>query len=250
MAHTDPPGNSGGRSAGTDYYETLDVTRIRAGSPARVPDELVREHAVELTIDNEPPVVAVCSPADLREWIYGYLFSEGRIAAAADVVRIDRDDSRFRVVLRDVPAPAELPPVISSKQCIPLARVQQAMAEAVAAAPVFPRTGGTHFAAIVDAGEIRILVEDISRSCALEKALGRLLLEGASSEPEVLLLSSRVPTRLLLKAARASIPIVAAVSAATVDAVRLAEALGICLCGFVREERATIYTHPWRLELP
>jgi len=92
-------------------------------------------------------------------------------------------------------------------------------------------------------------VEDISRTCALEKAIGEALLRGVDFEQSFAFLSSRVPSRMITKLARCGVPIVAAVSAPTMDAVRLAERLNICLCGFVRDERLNVYAHGWRIGL-
>ena len=54
---------------------------------------------------------------------------------------------------------------------------------------------------------------------------------------------------MISKLARCGVPIVAAVSAPTIDAVRLAEELNVCLCGFVRGERMNVYANGWRLGL-
>ena len=62
-------------------------------------------------------------------------------------------------------------------------------------------------------------------------------------------LSSRVRADFVRKAARVGIPVIAAVSAPTVEAVDLAEQLGICLCGFVRGSRMNVYANRWRLDL-
>ena len=52
---------------------------------------------------------------------------------------------------------------------------------------------------------------------------------------------------IVQKAARAGIPIVAAVSAPSSLAVEAAERLGVTLAAFVREGRATVYAHPERI---
>ena len=60
-------------------------------------------------------------------------------------------------------------------------------------------------------------------------------------------LSGRVSLELVAKAARAGIELMAAVSAPSSLAIEAAQACRITLCAFVREDRATVYTHPHRL---
>jgi FdhD protein len=64
----------------------------------------------------------------------------------------------------------------------------------------------------------------------------------------VALLSGRISFEMALKAIRAGIPILAAVSAPTTMAIELARELNLTLVGFVRGERLNIYTHPQRLK--
>ena len=61
------------------------------------------------------------------------------------------------------------------------------------------------------------------------------------------LLSSRLSLEMVLKAIRAGLEIMLAVSAPTSLAIAVAERFGVTLCGFVREDRATVFTHPARI---
>lgn len=120
---------------------------------------------------------------------------------------------------------------------------------------IFRDTGGSHGAALFgEDGVVRGVSEDLGRHNALDKAIGRHLLEGRSFADCGVLLSSRLSLEMIVKAIRAGIQIVAAVSAPTSLAIELADRFGLTLCGFVRDERMTVYTHPWRIpatgELP
>jgi FdhD protein len=114
---------------------------------------------------------------------------------------------------------------------------------------VFRETGGTHAAALGDFTGIKSFFEDISRTCALEKAVGDGLLRGIDFSKTFIFLSSRVSKGMVEKAARCGIPIIAGVSAPTLQAVERAQTLGICLCGFVRDKRLNIYANKWRVKL-
>lgn len=113
---------------------------------------------------------------------------------------------------------------------------------------VFERTGGVHAAAIFTAdGEIQALAEDLGRHNALDKVIGKVLLANGTFERCGVLLSSRLSLEMIAKAVRAGVEIVAAVSAPTSLAIKIAERFGLTLCGFVRENRATVFSHPHRI---
>lgn len=113
---------------------------------------------------------------------------------------------------------------------------------------VFGITGGTHAAALFSSsGEIIATAEDLGRHNALDKVIGQCLLREIQSAGCGVLLSGRVSLELIIKAARAGIEVVAAVSAPSSLAIDAARQLDITLCGFVRDGRATAFTHPERL---
>ncbi|MFA6310702.1 MAG: formate dehydrogenase accessory sulfurtransferase FdhD [Sterolibacterium sp.] len=113
---------------------------------------------------------------------------------------------------------------------------------------VFNTTGGTHAAALFAADRsILAAAEDLGRHNALDKVIGRCLLRGTATAGSGAVLSGRVSLELVVKAARAGVEIVAAVSAPSSLAIDAAQQFGITLCGFVRNGRLTAYTHPQRL---
>ncbi len=113
---------------------------------------------------------------------------------------------------------------------------------------IFEQTGGSHAAAIFDAaGEVVAVAEDLGRHNALDKAIGLALMRYRSISGFGVALSSRLSLEMVVKAIRSDLEIVLAVSAPTSLAVEVAQHFGVTLCGFVREDRATIYTHPGRI---
>ncbi len=113
---------------------------------------------------------------------------------------------------------------------------------------LFEISGGTHAAAIFDEqGEIVSFAEDTGRHNALDKALGKCLQDGIDTAGKGAALTSRLSLEMVSRCARAGIELITAVSAPTSMALDVAGKCNITLCAFVRETRATVFTHPTRV---
>jgi len=228
------------------------VTRIEAGRTEEAQERLVVEQEFTITLRGERLLHTICSPSYLKELAYGYLVSEGWIRAHHDVVSFTQQGNGFDIKLSDdAPSPQQaiLPQPVESTFTLSADVLLVAAKECLNRGIIFRETGGTHAVALGAQSGLLSFFEDISRSCALEKVLGDALLRGFAFDETFVFLSSRLPKQMLLKVARCEIPIVGAVSAPTFDAVEEAQRLGICVCGFVREQRLNVYSHGWRLGL-
>ena len=114
---------------------------------------------------------------------------------------------------------------------------------------VFERTGGLHAAGLFSAdGKLEHLREDIGRHNAVDKVVGRALLEGAlPAADSILVVSGRAGYEIVQKSISAGIPVLAAVGAPSSLAVSLAREFNQTLIGFLRGERFNVYAGSERL---
>lgn len=113
----------------------------------------------------------------------------------------------------------------------------------------FEETGGLHAAcAFTSAGEVLETREDVGRHNAVDKVVGRLLLDGRLPANDLgLMVSGRASFELAQKALTAGMPLIAAVSAPSSLAIELAREFGLTLVGFLRGPSFNVYASPERL---
>jgi FdhD protein len=96
-------------------------------------------------------------------------------------------------------------------------------------------------------GQVFLHAEDVGRHNAMDKVIGRAFMERRDLSKMVALLSGRLSFEMALKAIRAGIPLLAAVSAPTTMALELAQEMNLTCAGFARGGSMNVYTHPERI---
>ncbi|OZI62350.1 formate dehydrogenase accessory sulfurtransferase FdhD [Bordetella genomosp. 11] len=259
------------------------VLRIRNGVLAREPDDdvLAEETPIALEYNGISHATMLATPADLEDFAVGFSLTEGIIDGARDVRDIETRTSADGIVLaltissacgarlkerrralsgrtgcglcgvetlpevlRDVAAVSSGPPV-------GIGAVLHAMRTLRERQSLHTLTGATHAAGWAGAdGTIALVREDVGRHNALDKLIGALARQqdGAPAAGSgLIVVSSRASFEMVQKTAAAGVGILAAVSAPTALAQRLADRLGIALLGFMRDNDATLYSHAERI---
>jgi FdhD protein len=123
------------------------------------------------------------------------------------------------------------------------------MAAMSASQCAFNTSGGCHAAAVFTLeGNLLAGSEDVGRHNAVDKVIGRLLVERRLHLARCLMVSGRVSYEIVLKGYRAGIPYLMAVSAPSSLAVESAERHGMTVLGFCRDSRATVYSNPEKVK--
>lgn len=237
-------------------------------------DQLAAEEPLEIRLDAHAFMVTLRTPGHDDELAAGLLLSEGVITSRADLLGIqpyakNRWGNVINVGLASsVPPPAKpsrtLAATSSCGLCgaASLAAMRRAFprpavdfvvsAETLLRLPAtlrkaqgaFDATGGLHAAGLFSPeGKLLCAREDIGRHNAVDKIIGRAVLDDAIPlKSHVLLVSGRVSFEIVRKALAAGIGFLAAVSAPSDLAVHLARRQGMTLAGFVREARFNLYS--------
>ncbi len=190
---------------------------------------LIREHALSLYVSGALYASFSCLRDRLPELVCGQLLSDGRIRSAAELsaCRFSADERRCDVTLAAVEPAGEKPgpaPAVWEPDWIFAAAERFARGTAL-----YRETAAVHAAYLNRGGETLFVAEDISRHCAVVKALGHMLLREYAPESCWLFVSCRVNGDMVRRTAAAGIRLLASKSVPTADAADSAGALGTTL---------------------
>ena len=263
-----------------DSHGTVGVDRWIGGDATREEDMVAEEVPVALVYNGFSHAVMMATPQDLEDFALGFSLSEGIITDARELYDIEVVEhpqgsevqmriagERFaglrqrrramagrtgcglcgiesldQIVARPVGA------VDVSRGALQAGALPRAQAELHTRQHLFHLTGAVHAAAWCGPdGSVALVREDVGRHNALDKLIGAVAAHGDAFEEGFVLMTSRASYEIVQKSAAVGITVVAAVSAPTGMAVRLAEAAGVTLIGFARGARHSVYSHPQRI---
>lgn len=236
---------------------------------------VVQEKPLTLFVNQTELATMVCSPKALTELGIGFLVTEGLINKPADILNISlREEEGLLWIETSNPLPqtgtflrrhiasccgksrAGLYFINDARHLKPLEADLKIDAKHLLniidnleeRSATFHLTGGVHSAALADQGELLCMFEDIGRHNAVDKVIGYAFWNEIKPDDKCLLLSGRVASEILIKAARAGFPLILSRSAPTELTVELAEDLNITVVGFARGKKFTVYSHPERVK--
>lgn len=250
------------------------VTRYENGTAEIVEDTIVKEYALTIMLDGEEFITILCTPSSLEYLTIGFLLSESIIKSKANITKLRLDEKKGivevftegagliarklhgrRTMTTGCGKGSTFYNAVDSLSCKKLEVDLQLDAEQILElmkdfnkrSELFLSTGGVHSVALAGGGGILLFHEDVGRHNAMDKVIGEAAHKDIQLSDKLVLTSGRVSSEILIKAAKAGIPMIVSRSAPTDLAVRLSEQLGITVIGFARGRRMNIYSNPGRI---
>ena len=257
----------------------VNIDRWAQGATTHTTDQVAEEVPVAIVFHNVPHVVMLATPANFEDFAVGFTLSEGLVARPDEIhevsvtlgadavdVRVSVAWERFTELLhrrRNLTgrtgcglcgaetaedAIREVPQVGPGTN-VTTEDLHAAIEQIATMQPINARTGSVHAAAWVIPGQgIQLVREDVGRHNALDKAIGALVRGKMDLSAGYMLITSRASYEMVQKCATVGISFLAALSAPTAFAVRLAGKSGMTLVAFARRDRHVVYTNPGRLK--
>lgn len=235
-------------------------------------DLVARDLPFCIFLEMIPYVTVMLTPKMLKEFVVGYLITEGIIESLDDIKDMEIEPRKAYVSLKKQPdydrlrarknsiittacgtvgsvAESNIEPIqsfllglVDPKLMLDLAFRLNKMSQ------IFRETGGTHSAILYEQGkDVVAFAEDVGRHNALDKVLGSAIMNDVNLNACILVASGRLSAEMVLKAVRGGVPIVASIAGPLTSGINIAEAAGITLVGFIRSRRMNVYTHPEKI---
>jgi FdhD protein len=260
------PGSDEPGALPVDARTWRDGAWVGGGSP--VPQEA----PVTITLNGREFITLLATPRDIVPLVVGFLYDEGIVDRADQIVSWEETPEGVRVEARGVDmatrlferrvltsgcgksfafasaldafsqASRRLP---DSTPWVGASAIQAAVQVVYRGGPLYRSTKGTHAAALADTkGEIVAFAEDIGRHNAVDKVVGRLLVEGRPLTGLFMVVTGRISSEMVGKVAKTPIPLVVSKSVPTGLALEYASRLSLCVVGRARGGSFTAYSHP------
>jgi FdhD protein len=231
----------------------------------KITEEVPQEKGLRLFINGKPVANVRLSPGLEEEFAIGYCIGEGLVKGPDSVLDTEFHGSSINVKVKEVEThqikeltsdcisgwrlSADFEEVhVDSDLTIKSSDITKNMQRLSRESKNWRKTGGFHSTALVS-GDKFFPAEDISRHVLVDKIIGIAVKNGIELKNSYILTSGRLPGDLVIKVARAQIPIIASRTAPISSGIECAKGTGITLVGFARGKRMNIYTHPKRIKI-
>lgn len=250
--------------------QTTPMFRYENGQWETYEDEVVREYTLHLHVNGDSWAKLLCSPKALKELVYGFLYSERLIESPDEVSSFVIDEVSADAFV-EIPVQTAVkgtrtiatsgarlyqgqPPISRidanaiQKGAIRPEFIVETMRTFTTSSEVFMTTGGVHACSLASVTESLSFYDDIGRHNALDKVVGRALLDGLALSDKVIFFSGRISSEIIGKCANAGISVVISRSAPTYGAIQAAGAYGMTVVGFTRGDRFNVYQGAHRIK--
>ena len=263
---------------GWPSYQQRSVDRWKGDVHENKQDYIAEEVPISLIYNGTPHVVMLATPTNLEDFALGFSITEGIIKNPQELlsarvynrsngieVQLKIPDNRFQGMAdkgrnltgrtgcglcgaSTLKQAIRQPNQVNGDLSLSGAQLRSALTDIKQHQTLNRLTGAVHAAAWVIPGQgIIHLREDVGRHNALDKLIGLLLRTGNDLSAGFVIVTSRASYEMVQKTAWVGITLLAAISAPTGLAIRLADETGLTLIGFARDDQHVIYTHPQRL---
>lgn len=248
------------------YQKEYEIIQISSRGSRLAKFTAAVEETVELYVNNILIASILTTPEQLKQLAVGYLICEGITAGLSDIrnIRIDAGNRIFIEIEQN--EHFDLWFEIRSSGCIGVNWKENEDLKVISTArftpdviqrslhllesDVYQTTRGTHAACVIDmAGDCIARAIDVGRHNAVDKAVGQALMAGFCPGEHFILSTGRQPAGMILKAARAGIPVVVTKTAPLGSGIEAARRTGICLVGFAHGDNITVFSNEWRLDI-
>lgn len=220
----------------------IEILGISRDGKRKKTDELVHEEEIIVKLNGEVHKF-YCIPIDLEEMITGNLKSRGLDPSLSQIKKLGSSEFEVNVSGKLVKTPQKC----DSQKKLTKSEVFNLIEALNENSFLYQRTGCTHVIGICEDKEI--FVEDISRHCAIDKAIGLAIRNKITLSDSCLVSSCRQTASTIRKVIFSETPIVVSIAAPTDLAIKEANKYGITLIGFASSKGFNIYSHDWRIEI-
>lgn len=245
----------------------LNCIRIDGDLANESSEPVAEEAPLAIYINGRHFATAMISPSAVEEYLTGHLFSEGIVRSLDEIESMDLESSRAQIILKN-PVRTVSPRRTIVSGCgggssfLDEKRLVKVRSDAsfepqhvlmalktFSDSAVHRVTGGVHCAGIFDCIAPLCIFEDIGRHNAMDKAIGYCLRNCLDLKSAFAACTGRISSDMVLKCLTAGLPLIASRSAATSLSIEIAEMSGLCVVGFARGKRMTVYTHHERIAI-
>lgn len=240
------------------------VTAMRE-SGEKVTEEVPVEKGLRLFVNSKPVANVRLSPGLEEEFAIGYCIGEGLVKFPDLITATELHGTSVNVLVKELEEVhikeltsdcisgwrlgADVEGVyVASDLSIKSTDIIKNMQRLSKESKNWKRTGGLHSTALAS-GDKFFPAEDISRHVLIDKVIGIGVKNGIDLANSYIITSGRLPGDMVIKVARAGIPIIASRAAPISSGIECAEDTGITLIGFARGKRMNIYSHAHRIEI-